>query len=67
MESAISILVADDERASRDLLRKALSRSDRRISVARDGSGAVELLDREAFDVPTDNYMSFLILVTRDL
>ena len=51
MESAISILVADDERASRDLLRKALSRSDRRISVARDGSGAVELLDREAFDV----------------
>jgi DNA-binding response OmpR family regulator len=44
-------LVADDERASRDLLEKALTQPDRRITVARDGNSAVELLDREKFDV----------------
>jgi DNA-binding NtrC family response regulator len=47
----VSILVADDERASRDLLQKALARTDRRIEIVRDGRGAVDMLDREVFDV----------------
>ena len=49
--TALSILVADDERASRELLEKALSREDRRIELARDGNAAVEMLDRGVFDI----------------
>lgn len=49
--SIISVLIADDERASRDLLQKVLSRPDRRIKLARDGNAAVEMLDREVFEV----------------
>ena len=49
--STISILVADDERASRDLLRNALNRPDRRIVIAQDGREAVNMLEIEAFDV----------------
>ncbi|MGD2063347.1 MAG: response regulator [Nitrospirota bacterium] len=51
VETPLSLLVADDERASRELLQKALSRPDRRLTLARDGNAAVEILDRELFDV----------------
>ena len=46
-----SILIADDERASRDLLERALATSHRTVTVARDGEEALERLERDPFDL----------------
>jgi DNA-binding NtrC family response regulator len=46
-----SVLIADDERASREMLHKAVSAAGRRVELAKDGTEAVELLERDTFDV----------------
>jgi len=46
-----SILIADDERASRDLLERALGTSHRSVTVARDGEEALARLERNPFDL----------------
>jgi CheY-like chemotaxis protein len=51
VDPTIPILIADDQRSSRDILSKALEAADRRIVVARDGEEAVACLEREPFDV----------------
>ena len=47
----LAVLIADDERASRDVLYKAVSGGDRRVEIAKDGDEAVALLERDVFDV----------------
>ena len=44
-------LIADDERASRDVLYKAVAGGGRRVEIAKDGDEAVALLERDVFDV----------------
>jgi len=46
-----SILIVDDERASRDLLERALAAPQRNITVARDGEEALAWLERDPFDL----------------
>jgi len=45
------ILIADDERASRDLLERALATPQRAVTVARDGEEALARLERDPFDL----------------
>lgn len=47
----LTVLIADDERASRDVLHKAVSAAGRSVEIAKDGDEAVALLERDAFDV----------------
>jgi len=47
----LSVLIADDERASRDVLQKAVSASGRSVEIAKDGDEAVALLERDSYDV----------------
>ncbi len=49
--TSFSILIVDDERASRDLLERALAAPQRSITVARDGEEALAWLERDAFDL----------------
>ena len=49
--SLLTVLIADDERASRDVLHKAVSAAGRRVEVAKDGDEAVAILERDAVDV----------------
>lgn len=51
IEAKTTILIADDERASRDVLSKALSAPGRRIEVVRNGYEAVSFLENEQCDV----------------
>jgi len=46
-----SILIVDDERASRDLLERALATPQRTVTVARDGEEALAQLERDPFDL----------------
>ncbi|RMF85997.1 MAG: response regulator [Nitrospirae bacterium] len=46
-----TILIADDERASRDLLQRSLAAPGREIVTARDGDEAVALLEERPFDI----------------
>jgi len=46
-----AILIVDDERASRDLLERALASPQRTITVARDGEEALTRLERDPFDL----------------
>lgn len=51
MPTQFSILIADDERASRDLLERALATPHRTVTVARDGEEALAHLERDPFDL----------------
>lgn len=51
MPTQFSILIADDERASRDLLERALATPHRTVTVARDGEEALARLERDPFDL----------------
>jgi len=48
---SLTVLIADDERASRDVLQQAVSAAERRVEIAKDGDEAVALLERDTFDV----------------
>jgi DNA-binding NtrC family response regulator len=47
----LTVLIADDERASRDVLHKAVLAAERHVEIAKDGDEAVALLERDTFDV----------------
>lgn len=51
VKSSISILLVDDERIMRDLLKKILTREGYRILTAEDGATACDVLDRESVDI----------------
>lgn len=51
LPSQFSILIADDERASRDLLERALASPHRTVTVAHDGDEALAHLERDPFDL----------------
>lgn len=46
-----AILIADDDTATRDLLKRALESDGHRVTVAADGSEALELLKRAVVDL----------------
>ncbi|WP_181918499.1 MULTISPECIES: response regulator [unclassified Wenzhouxiangella] len=48
---ALSVLVVDDHRINREFLGTGLSRVAGRVELAEDGPGAIELCEREDFDV----------------
>lgn len=51
VKSSISILLVDDERIMRDLLKKILAREGYRILTAEDGAVACDVLEKERVDI----------------
>jgi two-component system response regulator PilR (NtrC family) len=51
MKSSVSILIVDDEEMMRNLLNRILSREGYKISSAKDGVAALEMLETEKFNI----------------
>ena len=51
MKSTITVLAVDDEQMMRSLLERILVRDGYRVIVARDGRGALDIIEKETIDI----------------